>query len=84
MPIVKKLASKIFRIGTLVIASVILMTAFSVGLLRFFNPPFTSFMIWESNFFEKEVNYNWTPIRDMGKILSSQWWLPKTRNFVTI
>ena len=67
MPIVKKLASKIFRIGTLVIASVILMTAFSVGLLRFFNPPFTSFMIWESNFFEKEVNYNWTPIRDMGE-----------------
>ena len=43
------------------------MTASSVGLLRFFNPPFTSFMIWDSNFFEKEVNYNWTPIRDMGK-----------------
>ena len=67
MLIIKKLAFKIFRIGTLVIASLILMTASSVGLLRFFNPPFTSFMIWESNFFEKEVNYNWTPIRDLGE-----------------
>ena len=48
-------------------ASLILMAASSVGLLRFFNPPFTSFMIWESNFFEKKVDYRWTSIGNMGE-----------------
>ena len=51
----------------LVIAALILLTTSSVILLKFFNPPLTSFMIWESNFFEKKVDYTWTPIENMGE-----------------
>ncbi len=44
-----------------------LLTFFSVFLLRFFNPPFTSFMIWESKFFQKQIDYNWTPYPLLGE-----------------
>ncbi len=39
----------------------------SVLLVRFFNPPFTSFMVSESNFFRKKIDYSWTPIPNMGE-----------------
>ena len=67
MRIYKQLAHKAFRIGTLVIVSFIFLTVLSVIFIRFFNPPFTSFMIWESNFFKKKIDHNWVPIRNMGE-----------------
>ena len=63
----KQLARKTFLISTLVIVSFILLTLLSVLFIRFFNPPFTSFMISESNFFKKKIDYNWIPIRNMGE-----------------
>ena len=38
-----------------------------VLLLRFFNPPFTSFMLSESNFFQRKIHYSWTSISNMGE-----------------
>ena len=63
----KQLARKTFWISTLVIVSFIFLTLLSVLFIRFFNPPFTSFMISESNFFKKKIDYNWIPIRNMGE-----------------
>ena len=63
----KQLARKTFRISTLLIVSFIFLTILCVLFIRFFNPPFTSFMISESNFFQKKIDYNWTPIRNMGE-----------------
>ena len=48
-------------------ASFIFFTVFAVILLRFFNPPFTSFMVWESNLLRKEIDYNWASIRNLGE-----------------
>ena len=39
----------------------------SVLLVRFFNPPFTSFMVSESNFFREKIDYSWTSISNMGE-----------------
>ena len=35
--------------------------------LRFYNPPFTSFIVSETNFFKKNYSYEWTPIEKAGK-----------------
>ena len=67
MRIIKKLVSKTLRITTLLIVYFIFLSVTSVFLIRFFNPPFTSFMFWESNFFQKKIDYNWTPISNMGE-----------------
>ena len=67
MHITKKLASQAIRIGAVLIFCFMFLTASSVLLVRFFNPPFSSFMIWESNFFQKKIDYRWTPISRMGK-----------------
>ena len=65
--IIKKLAAQTFRIGSVIIFCFIFLTGTSVLLVRFFNPPFSSFMVWESNFFKKKIDYSWTPISKMGK-----------------
>ena len=39
----------------------------SIVSLRFLNPPFTSFIISESNFFKKKYSYEWTPLDKVGK-----------------
>ena len=39
----------------------------SIISLRFLNPPFTSFIIFESNFFKKKYSYEWTPLDKAGK-----------------
>ena len=39
----------------------------SVLLVRFFNPPFTSFMVSESNFFREKIDYSWTSIPNLGE-----------------
>jgi len=65
--IIKKLVSKTFRVGAALIVCFICLTIFSVILVRFFNPPFSSFMLGESNFFQKKIDYSWTPISNMGE-----------------
>ena len=65
--ITKKFVSQTFRIGAVLIFCLIFLTASSVLLVRFFNPPFSSFMVWESNFFQKKIDYSWIPISNMGK-----------------
>ncbi len=67
MQITKNLVAKLLRLFTLAIASFMILSIVSVLFLRFFNPPFTSFMIWESNFFQKKISYNWIPIEDTGE-----------------
>ena len=67
MRIYKNLARKVFQIGTLGIMACIFLTVLSVIFIRFFNPPFTSFMISESNFFKKKIDHDWVPIRNMGE-----------------
>ncbi len=67
MQIIRKLASKTRWIGSLLIVTFIFLTVSSIILVRFFNPPFTSFMVWESNFLRKKIDYNWTPISEMGE-----------------
>ena len=61
------LISKTLKIAKVLIFCFILLTFSSVFLLRFFNPPFTSFMVWESKFFQKQIDYNWTPIPYLGE-----------------
>ena len=65
--ITKKFVSQTFRIGAVLIFCFIFLTASSVLLVRFFNPPFTSFMVSESNFFQRKIEYSWTPISNMGE-----------------
>ena len=65
--IIKKVASQAFRIGAVLIVCFIFSTSSSVLLVRFFNPPFSSFMVWESNFFQKKIDYSWAPISNMGE-----------------
>ena len=36
-------------------------------LVRYFNPPFSMFMVRESNFFQKKIDYSWAPISNMGE-----------------
>ena len=67
MCVIESLASKTIGIVTLIIVSFIFLTVSSVLLVRFVNPPFTSFMALESNFFKKKIDYNWTPISNMGE-----------------
>ena len=67
MRVIESLASKTIGLVTLLIVSFIFLTVFSVLLVRFVNPPFTSFMVLESNFFKKKIDYNWTPISNMGE-----------------
>ena len=67
MCVIKNLAYKTTRIITLLCVFLILFSVSTVLLLRFFNPPFTSFMVSESNFFQRKIDYNWTPISDMGE-----------------
>ena len=59
--------SKILRLFTIVFGFLIFLTVFLVFLVRFFNPPFTNFMVWESKFFQKQIDYNWTPITKLGE-----------------
>ena len=61
------LISKSLKIAKVLIFCFILLTFSSVFLLRFLNPPFTSFMVWESKFFQKQIDYNWTPIPYLGE-----------------
>ena len=61
------LISKSLEIAKISIFCFILLTFLSIFLLRFFNPPFTSFMIWESKFFQKQIDYRWTPINYLGE-----------------
>ena len=65
--ITKQLVSQTFRIGAVLIVCFIFLTASSVLLVRFFNPPFSSFMVRESNFFQKKIDYSWTSMSNMGK-----------------
>ena len=67
MCVIKNLAYKTIRITKLIIVFFIFLTVSSVLLLRFFNPPFTSFMVRESNFFQRKIDYSWTPISNMGE-----------------
>ncbi len=39
----------------------------SIILLRFFNPPFTSYILAESDFFEKKYAYEWIALEKAGK-----------------
>ncbi len=67
MCVIKKLAYKTIKFFTLLVVSFVLLTVSSVLLVRFFNPPFTSFMVWESNFFRKNIEYSWTAMSDIGE-----------------
>ena len=67
MCIIKNLAYKTTRIITLLCVFFIFLSVSTVLLLRFFNPPFTSFMVSESNFFQRKIDYSWTPISNMGE-----------------
>ena len=67
MCVIKDLAYKTTRIITLLCVFFIFLSVSTVILLRFFNPPFTSFMVSESNFFQRKIDYSWTPISNMGE-----------------
>ena len=67
MCVIKNLAYKITRITTLLCVLFIFLSVSTVLLLRFFNPPFTSFMVSECNFFQRKIDYSWTPISNMGE-----------------
>ena len=67
MCVIKNLAYKTTRIITLLCVFFIFLSVSTVILLRFFNPPFTSFMVSESNFFQRKIDYSWTPISNMGE-----------------
>ena len=67
MCVIKNLACKTARIFTLFSVLFIFLSVSTVILLRFFNPPFTSFMVSESNFFQRKIDYSWTPISNMGE-----------------
>ena len=67
MCVIKNLACKTARIITLLCVILIFLSLSTVLLLRFFNPPFTSFMVSESNFFQRKIDYSWTPISNMGE-----------------
>ncbi len=43
------------------------LTGSSVLLVRYFNPPFSMFMVRESNFFQKKIDYSWAQISNMGE-----------------
>ena len=64
---IKNLAYKTTRIIILLCVSFILLSVSTILLLRFFIPPFTSFMVSESNFFQRKIEYSWTPISNMGE-----------------
>ena len=64
---IKNLAYKTTRIIITSCVFFILLSVSTVLLLRFFNPPFTSFMVSESNFFQRKIDYSWTPISNMGE-----------------
>ena len=65
--IFKKLASKSVRIVSVLIVCFMCLTGSSVLLVRYFNPPFSMFMVRESNFFQKKIDYSWAPISNMGE-----------------
>ena len=67
MCVIKNLAHKTARIITLATVLLIFLSVLTVLSLRFFNPPFTSFMVSESNFFQRKIDYTWTPISNMGE-----------------
>ena len=67
MCVIKNLACKSARIFTQYSELLIFLSVSTVVLLRFFNPPFTSFMVSESNFFQRKIYYSWTPISNMGE-----------------
>ena len=67
MCVIKKIAYTTIKFFTLLVVSFVLLTVSSVFLVRFFNPPFTSFMVWESNFFRKNIGYSWTAMSDIGE-----------------
>ena len=64
---IKNLAHRTMRVVTLLFVFFIFLSVLIVFLLRFFNPPFTSFMVSESNFFQRKIDYSWTPISNMGE-----------------
>ena len=64
---IKNLAYKTTRIFIILCVFFILLSVSTVLLLRFSNPPFTSFMVSESNFFKRKIEYSWTPISNMGE-----------------
>ena len=63
----KKLASKSVRIGSVMIVCFMCLTASSVLLVRYLNPPFSMFMVRESNFFQKKIDHSWAQISNMGE-----------------
>ena len=67
MCVIKNLAFKTTKIISLLFVFFIFLSLATVLLLRFFNPPFTSFMVSESNFFQRKIDYSWTPISNMGE-----------------
>ena len=67
MCVIKILAHRTTRIVTLLFVFFIFLSVLAVFLLRFFNPPFTSFMVSESNFFQRKIDYSWTSISNMGE-----------------
>ncbi len=67
MCVIKNLAYKTTRIIRLLCVSFIFLSVSTVLLLRVFNPPFTSFMVSESNFFKRKIDYSWIPISNMGE-----------------
>ena len=67
MRVIKNIAYKTTRIITLLCVIFIFLSVSTVLLLRFLNPPFTSFMVSESNFFKRKIDYSWTPISNMGE-----------------
>ena len=64
---IKNLAHRTTRFITLLFVFLIFLSVLTVSSLRFFNPPFTSFMVSESNFFQRKIDYSWTPISNMGE-----------------
>ena len=67
MCVIKNFTSKTIGFFTILVLLSISLTVASVLLVRFVNPPFTSFMVSESNFFKKKIDYTWIPIPNMGE-----------------
>ena len=63
----KKFALKSGRVVSVLIVCLMCLTGSSVLLVRYFNPPFSMFMVRESNFFQKKIDHSWIPISDMGE-----------------
>ena len=65
--LIKNLRTKTIGFLKLLILFIFILTVVSVLLVRFISPPFTSFMVSESNFFKKKIDYRWISISNMGE-----------------